>query len=127
MREDMTRAIAGLSGKLQRECGKRTPVLDELSGYLRPDEVVELVCPAFWNGGALLITTQRLLYTGKGSENIPLTNVRGTAAPIGMEQMFPYAKSELVVYVNGGEASFSLCGTSAARQAEKAIKKVLMR
>src|SRR5690242_4859284 len=102
MREDMTRAIAGLSKKLQRECGKRRGSLEELSGYLRPDEVVELVCPAFWNGGSLLITTQRLLYTGKGSENIPLANIRGTDAPSGMEQMFPYAKSELVVYLNSG-------------------------
>lgn len=127
MREDMTRAIAGLSGKLQRECRKRARVLDELSGYLRRDEVVELVCPAFWNNGALLITTQRLLYTGNGSENIPLTNIRGTAVPIGMEQMFPYAKSELVVYVHGGETSFSLCGTGAAREAEKTIRKALMR
>jgi hypothetical protein len=95
VREDITRAIAGLSGKLQRECRKRTRVLDELSGYLRRDKFVELVCPAFWNGGALLITTQRLLYTGNGSENIPLTDIRSTAVPIGMEQMFPYANRSL--------------------------------
>ena len=127
MREDMVRAIEQLPGKLQRECRKRSGTLEVLSGYLRPDEVVASILPGYWSSGALVITTQRLLYMGKGSENIPLSDIRSATADFTQEQMFP-AKSVLDIGIRGGgDTSFTFSGTGAALIAEKVLRDVLMR